>query len=441
MNTSREALKLWLSDVLTANGAYGATADRPAVFDPDRDPRHASRPKQMQRLSSVVTFGRLTVQAGGGSPAATDTRLTVKLKPPVELLRTVLKSDRQFHNEMHAYQNVVPFLIEHLPDGARGPALPVFVYGCNECGARWSEDVIVLEDPRGHGYVPARAPECAVGAASAHMDYSHLAVAIAALGRFHGMSFTAKQKNPVAFRKLVGNLREIQWDEDGWLVKDNGLKSLSMRGARPLMDQDKYRDGKLKGFLTMIREADRNLKLAMTPKEPFAVICHGDYCKPNILFEYDEAGQPREAMITEFTAVRYGSPGLDLSYFLYKNADKDVQDNRWEDLLAVYLESVAAVLPADVKAPTAEQLHHELRFHALYGYAHLLFAVPNMINDNPRGLLEIDHDDDKTTVEDLLVARIDAADEKITEILSDTVRHIIDHGYAEQYEFPSNSRL
>eukprot|EP00102_Acyrthosiphon_pisum_P021958 XP_016659168.1 PREDICTED: uncharacterized protein LOC103309165 [Acyrthosiphon pisum] len=304
MNTSHESLKLWLSDVLTADGAYGATVDRPASFDPDRDPRHASRPKQTQRLSSVVASGRLTVPACGGSHAATDTRLTVKLKPPVELLRTVLKSDRQFHNEMHAYQNVVPFLFEHLPDGARGPALPVFVYGRNECGARWSEDVIVLEDPRNHGYVPARTPEHVAGAGSAHMDYGHLAVAIAALGRFHGMSFTAKQKNPVAFRKLVGNLREIQWDEDGWLVKGNGLKSMSMRGARPLMDQDKYRDGKLKGFLTMIREADRNLKLAMTPKEPFAVICHGDYCKPNILFEYDDAGHPRDAMITEFTAVR-----------------------------------------------------------------------------------------------------------------------------------------
>lgn len=138
---------------------------------------------------------------------------------------------------------------------------------------------------------------------------------------------------------------------------------------------------------------------------------------------------------------RYGSPGLDLSYFLYKNADKDVQDNRWEDLLAVYLESVAAVLPADVKAPTTQQLHHELRFHVLYGYAHLLFALPSMINDNPRGLLEIDNSDDKTTVEDLLVARIDSADEQITEILSATVQHIIDHGYAEQYEFSSNSRL
>lgn len=129
-----------------------------------------------------------------------------------------------------------------------------------------------------------------------------------------------------------------------------------------------------------------------------------------------------------------------MSYFLYKNADKDVQNNRWEDLLAVYLESVVAVLPTDVKAPTTEQLHRELRFHALYGYAHLLFAVPNMINDNPRGLLDIDNDDEKT-VEDLLVARIDAADEKITEILSETVRHIIDHGYAEQYEFSGNSRL
>lgn len=161
-----------------------------------------------------------------------------------------------------------------------------------------------------------------------------------------------------------------------------------------------------------------------------------------------------------FCLVRYGSPGLDLSYFLYKNAAQDVQNDRWEDLLAVYLESMMAVLPADVKAPTTVQLHHELRFHALYGYAHLLFAVPSMINQP--GLLETvagtnnsmaiafddggggsggGDDNNKTTFVDQLVARLDSAEDKITDILSATVRHIIDHGYAEQYEYSSNSLL
>lgn len=303
MDSSRESFKRWLSGVLTAAGVYGATADRPAFFDPDRDPKQATRPKQTQGLSCVVVTGRLTVSAAAGVVGQkTDVRVSVKLKPAVEQLRTLFRSDRQFHNEIHAHRNVVPFLLEHLADGARAPALPAFVYGRNECGARWSEDAVVLEDPRYHGYTTARNQN--PGSAGVYLDYEHLAVAIGALGRFHGMSFTAKQKNPVGFRKIVGNLRELQWDEDGWLVKDNGLKSLGMRGARPLMEQERYGGGKLKGFLNMIREAERNLKLVMTPKEPFAVICHGDYCKANILFEYDECGQPRDAMITELTAVR-----------------------------------------------------------------------------------------------------------------------------------------
>lgn len=217
----------------------------------------------------------------------------------------IIISNRQFHNEIHAYRTVVPFLLEHLPDGARGPKLPVFVYGRNDCGPRWYEDAVALEDPQAHDYGPAHAPAPGAVGRAGCMDYAHLATAIAALGRFHGMSFTAKQKNPVAFRKMVGNLREVQWDEDGWLVKGDGLKSLGMRGARPLMEQTQYRDGKLKGFLTTMREATRNLKLAMTPKEPFAVICHGDFSNQNILFSYDESGQPRDAMITELTCVRY----------------------------------------------------------------------------------------------------------------------------------------
>lgn len=135
---------------------------------------------------------------------------------------------------------------------------------------------------------------------------------------------------------------------------------------------------------------------------------------------------------------RYGSPGLDLSYFLYKNADQDVQDNRWDELLAAYLDAVSAVLPADVKPLTADQLNRELRFHALYGYAHLLFAVPSMINDDPAALVSDAGDGDPgvpATVEDRLVARLDAAEDKIVNILSGTIRHIIDRGYAEQYEY------
>lgn len=138
-----------------------------------------------------------------------------------------------------------------------------------------------------------------------------------------------------------------------------------------------------------------------------------------------------------------------MSYFLYKNANQDVQNHRWEDLLAVYLESMEAVLPADVKAPTMNLLHRELRFHALYGYAHLLFSVPSMINDAPAEMLDgvlgdgggggdnvtEDGNEHPKTIEEQLVARIDHADDKITKILTATVRHIIDHGYAEQYEY------
>lgn len=301
MEWNNSTLKRWLSGVLTDHGAYGAAAGRPATFDPDKDPRNSSRLMKHDRLSSVLVTGRLSVD--GRRRAAV--WLTVKFKPSVEQMRTLLKVDRQFHNEIHAYQNVIPLLLEHLPDGVQPPTLPFFVYGRNECGAHWPKDVIVLEDPRSWGYVPAARTSSEQSVGANFMDYDHLAVAISALGRFHGMSFTVKQKNPKAFRKLVGNLREIQWDEDGWLIKNNGLKSLGMRGARPLMEQEQYRDGKLKGFLTMIREADRNLKLAMTPKEPFAVICHGDFCKQNLLFEYnEESRKPQDAMITEFTAIR-----------------------------------------------------------------------------------------------------------------------------------------
>jgi Ser/Thr protein kinase RdoA (MazF antagonist) len=70
-------------------------------------------------------------------------------------------------------------------------------------------------------------------------------------------------------------------------------------------------------------------------KEPLAVLCHGDFCRNNIFFRYD-SGKPCDAVLFDLQQVKYASPAIDLSLFMYLNTSSEIRNQRWEDLFGEY---------------------------------------------------------------------------------------------------------
>jgi len=182
------------------------------------------------------------------------------------------------------------------------------------------------------------------------------------------------------------DIRDTQFDADGqWIFNNNALRRFGKRGVDQLLERsgDLYRENEhLRRFNEIIGDGNNSLKRTLIPREPFSVVCHGDFNRNNVLFRYDEAGLPADVLLFDFGTPRYGSPALDLSFFLYMNTTQSLRESRLDDLLNAYCLTLAESVPFGVRVPNKAELDSEMSKCALYGFAHALFFLPHQLDSD-----------------------------------------------------------
>lgn len=109
------------------------------------------------------------------------------------------------------------------------------------------------------------------------------------MGKFHGNAYAVKKNDPDAFHQIVGKLKESRFNqetmEETWINSwRSGLKraATSSKGLVP--------DQFLNQFLTILDDPYTFLKNMTKPVEPIAILCHGDYLRNNIAFQFKVRG-------------------------------------------------------------------------------------------------------------------------------------------------------
>lgn len=201
------------------------------------------------------------------------------------------------------------------------------------------------------------------------------------------------------------------------------------RGVNALRDSDT--DGKYAAPLARVQATlsgeGETMKALLRPAEPLAVLCHGDFCRNNLLYLYDEAtGRPVDVAVIDPAQARYASPAIDLSFFLYMNTSDADRVSNWDVYVAAYLDGVADVTPAGRAVPlTAADVHAEMREHGLYGYAHCSFFLPAMVNAVPPDVEQLT----KSTSEERIRLINESGGQEADRLLASILRHMADRGY------------
>jgi hypothetical protein len=167
----------------------------------------------------------------------------------------------------------------------------------------------------------------------------------------------------------------------------------------------------------------------MQPKGPLAVLCHGDFCRNNILFRYD-SGKPCDAVLFDLQQVTYASPAIDLSLFMYLNTSSGLRNQHWDDLFGEYhatlTRTLACILGCSVEDLLPDygldEFQKDFVAHGFYGY---------MICSYFLGQMSVDQKDQidfnimtRRNARDLADAFLQQGGEHVSQQLADILKHL-----------------
>ncbi|XP_045586389.1 uncharacterized protein [Procambarus clarkii] len=294
------------------------------------------------------------------------TSYAVKLNPnrAVELgmsdfLSAIFKKESEF------FQDILPLLNAELTvNGRQGLRVAKWFYTSFEK----DKEMIFLEDLRLRGFKMLDSKK--------GMDLAHATLVLQELGKLHAASLLLKATAPE--QDLADRFTHIKVD---WMsFPDIAKKMFNDMFSGPMAaGEEMLRD--IEGYEVaaqwlakhnnnfadiLLRHLDRNPK--------FDVICHGDCWNNNLLFRYNEDGDPVEVMLLDLQLNRVASPATDLNYLLYTGLHGDIRKANWRDLLSFYYDTFRGVMEAGGRDMpfTLEELHQEYRDKMDYG---LLFAT------------------------------------------------------------------
>lgn len=319
------------------------------------------------QYASTVVFAKVTLRSDSGK--IKEYPVVVKYELSDKDVRRWLKLDEQFYNEVYMYEIVLPFLDRNR---AVQDLFPKFYYGVATLGERPDKDIVVLQNLREDGF--------RLTTEKVFLDYNHVVLAMRALGRFHALSYAAKQLDPEGFMEKANILLETRFTDDGTENNYYLFKYSVQRAVQPFLDQGKHVDiiNKFKKKLENIKEFLSDL---LKTSEKMSVICHGDYCRNNVLYRYDDGGQPVAMKMFDIATARLSSPVIDIAFFLFLNTTSELRRKHWDDFLATYHEALRMEVPSVIVVPTLEDVHEEMRKKAVSGFLTCSYFLPSMTSN------------------------------------------------------------
>ncbi|XP_073978728.1 uncharacterized protein [Rhodnius prolixus] len=260
--------------------------------------------------------------------------------------------DSLFVNEVCFYSKLLPFLSKI--DASAFNFFPKYYYGCATFGKNINKDAVILEDLSSMGFKPSNQGR--------ELDFDHIMLILQTLGKFHALSYKSKKAYPEVFRRLLSDLKnETESVED---FVETALYSAAMSYQGPQKDVLKLRD-------TYCKDPLKSYQKSMIPKEPFAVLCHGDLCSNNMLFLYNKHGKPEVLKLVDLQRCRYASPAIDLSLFLLYNTTTGTKTH-WDYFLRVYHESLRTAY-TDVAVPSFSEFIVDFVENIAYGISNCCY--------------------------------------------------------------------
>uniref|UniRef100_A0AAG5CN56 CHK kinase-like domain-containing protein n=1 Tax=Anopheles atroparvus TaxID=41427 RepID=A0AAG5CN56_ANOAO len=406
-------------------------------------------PQGLDGFMSVIHRLQLNLQPTGTGASKTVTVMVKVMKGDDDFRKKSLGLVL-FPNEINVYGYVVPAFEQLVrSSGAQldFSTLCPRIYMA-EAGVRYpaysdqEETFLVMEDVSARGFIPG--PRL-------NLDQCHLQLMARKVAQFHACSYALRiggQSDQL--RGLVKRIIPLNFIQDGKIFfesYDVVFKVVFERlfryldGRPELLESDCVR-GRIETLKQRYGTTPSELmQRCLERDDTYSVILHGDYNRNNVLFRYGTEGAPSDVMLIDFQENRYGSPALDLSFYMYMNMPPEEWANGgWEQLLAVYHEELMRCICELVQLPPShsslepyrfDRMATHLRRHFIYGAIIAIKFLPCMLASEQEVQEIVHHFHTDVTADAFRQIYLVAGGQVVNDRISKVIVHAAEQGYLD----------
>ncbi|KAL0120048.1 hypothetical protein PUN28_008020 [Cardiocondyla obscurior] len=332
-------------------------------------------------------------------------------RPTSDNVKLFYRVDHQFYNEIRFYQMYV----------RPSDNLPRCFYADDQLPVG---SVIALENVNKHGYYSCPYTH--------DVPLEYTLAAFRELGRFHAKGYVMKELQREKFFDIVRQIKEIRYDTTfGFKKIINLTATRSVEYLRKHGHDEAFCD-KMEAVLSNV--FDKVMMKTAEPREPLSTLCHGDFTSYNVLFKAENDGQYR-AMLIDFALVRYSTPVIDLSTYLYLCGTKETREDRFSEVMQAYYDALKEYLLeagiSDMEKYSYDAFLNDYKKGALFGFviASLWLGPVNGYGD-PQELTSMEF----LKVEENMQKKFkEVGGDKISKILADMLLDLKNHDCLKYY--------
>lgn len=228
------------------------------------------------------------------------------------------------------------------------------------------------------------------------LDEKHIMLMTESIAKLHATSYALKIQNREKFDEFVNSFRAFPFADKKKTMFDAlydiALERLHRHVSSTEQNED-YSAAVKKIYEKYIEKPSGLLQEFLDDDPVFNTIIHGDYNRNNVMFKYvspEGFDDPVGVKMFDFQWIKYASPVLDLSFYLYMNLDPAILDSSWSKILKFYHKTLISTLANLLKCNEDDKILKQFNFEdflkhfanfAFYGCLISTWFLPIMLAD------------------------------------------------------------
>lgn len=217
------------------------------------------------------------------------------------------------------------------------------------------------------------------------LDLAHAKMIIKKLAKMHLISLIYNQENNHELEKF--------FNRGMFCRQANGINSYFETNFDYLIKEiERWNPGweyYVKKLNKMKKNLIENARKVFDPCDTdFNVLVHGDLWINNIMYKYNDNNIPEDVIMVDFQMCKWGSPAIDLLYFMATSLSDEFRANNQDELIQYYhkcLIGISRKFNYTGFIPNLHQLQQQFFKNYFYSFTSTVIVMPMMMSEHAVG--------------------------------------------------------